>query len=102
MSSLIDRIKAADNIDVLTRVEVTAVCGHGHLERVDLRHVDTDQPESRDLSALFVFIGVAPRTTVFKDLLATDDHGFILTGAAASLALAAVPLSYRPFIYFQF
>lgn len=96
---LIERIKAADNIDVVTRVEVTAVCGNDHLERVDLRHIDTSETETRNLAALFVFIGVAPRTALFQELLAMDEHGFIVTGAAARQAARPWPLERDPMMF---
>ncbi|HEX6324281.1 MAG TPA: FAD-dependent oxidoreductase [Vicinamibacterales bacterium] len=77
---LIDRIEAAANIRVLPRVELAAVSGDGHLERVDIRHADTGAPESIDAAALFIFIGVAPRTEAFAGFVQTDDKGFVVTG----------------------
>ena len=38
---LVDRIRTTANIEVMTRVEVMAVCGPGHLERVAVRRLDT-------------------------------------------------------------
>ena len=77
---LIDRIGATPNIKVMTRVELTAVCGSRHLERIDVRHVDSGTAESLDAAAVFVFIGVAPRTGAFEGFVQTDDKGFIVTG----------------------
>lgn len=77
---LIDRIAATENISLLTGVQVTGVRGNGHLEGVDFRHLDTGATESRDMSALFIFIGVAPHTEAFSGLVAIDDKGFVLTG----------------------
>jgi thioredoxin reductase (NADPH) len=42
--------------------------------------VKTGEQRVIDSPALFIFIGVAPRTTFVGDLLLLDDHGFILTG----------------------
>lgn len=77
---LIDRIEAAANIRVLPRVELAAVSGNGHLERVDIRHADSGAAESIDAAALFIFIGVAPRTEAFAGFVQTDDKGFVVTG----------------------
>lgn len=77
---LIDRISATKNIRLMTRVELAAVCGSGHLERVDIRHADTGATESIDAAALFIFIGVAPHTGAFEGFVQTDDKGFIITG----------------------
>jgi thioredoxin reductase (NADPH) len=76
---LIDRIGPTANIRVITGVEITAVCGSGHLERIDLRHLD-GATESLPAAAVFIFIGVAPRTAAFVPFIQTDDKGFILTG----------------------
>jgi len=77
---LIDRIEAAANIRVLPRVELAAVSGDGHLERVDIRYADSGAAESIDAAALFIFIGVAPRTEAFAGFVQTDDKGFVVTG----------------------
>jgi thioredoxin reductase (NADPH) len=76
---LIDRIGTTENIRVITGVEMTAVCGQGRLERVDLKHGDAAN-ESLPVSAVFIFIGVAPHTSAFSSFVKTDDKGFIVTG----------------------
>jgi len=78
---LVDRITGTPNITVMCDSEITAVHGNGHLDRLDLRNVETGETRSLDGSALFIFIGVAPRTEAFAPIVATDDKGFILTGA---------------------
>jgi len=77
---LIDRIEAAGNIDVQARVEVAAARGSGHLEHVVLRDVESDDERVLDVSAMFVFIGAAPRSEMVAGLVERDDKGFILTG----------------------
>jgi thioredoxin reductase (NADPH) len=70
----------APNVEVLTRFELTAVCGSGHLERIDLRHLDSAETRAIDTAALFIFIGVAPRTDMLAGFIELDDKGFVLTG----------------------
>ena len=91
---LVDRIKSTENITVIGDSEIVAVHGNGHLERLDVRNAETGETRSLEGSALFIFIGVAPRTEAFASLVATDEKGFILTGAdvrAAGEALGARP-----------
>jgi thioredoxin reductase (NADPH) len=83
---LVDRIHATDNITVIGNSEVAAVHGNAHLERVDVRNAETGETQTLDGQALFIFIGVAPRTNAFAPVVATDDQGFILTGADAKKA----------------
>jgi thioredoxin reductase (NADPH) len=77
---LVDRVRATENIEVMTRVEVVAASGNGHLECVALRHVDTGEDGSIEAAALFVLIGVAPRTKALAGFVQLDEKGFILTG----------------------
>jgi thioredoxin reductase (NADPH) len=77
---LVDRIRATGNIAVKTRVAMTAACGSGHLERITVRDLDTGEERSIDTSALFIFVGVAPRTEALTGFVKTDDKGFIVTG----------------------
>jgi len=81
---LVDRITEVPNIEVLTRAEVVGVSGTSHLECITIKNVDTGQEMARQLAGLFIFIGVAPRTESFADIVARDDKGFILTGSAIS------------------
>ncbi len=83
---LVDRIRRTDNISVMANSEIVAAHGDGHLERLDVRDAVTGECRTLAGSALFIFIGVAPRTDAFKSVVATDDHGFILTGADARAA----------------
>ena len=80
---LVDRIKNTENIDVLAGMEISTVHGTGHLERIDVRNPETGETRSLEGNALFIFIGVAPRTEAFASLVATDPKGFILTGTDA-------------------
>jgi thioredoxin reductase (NADPH) len=80
---LVDRIKNTENIEVLAGMEISAVHGSRHLERIDVRNPQTGETRSVDGNALFIFIGVAPRTEAFASLVATDPKGFILTGTDA-------------------
>ena len=78
---LADRIQALENIRVVTRVELTAVRGTGHLEQVSVRSSETGEETVHDLAALFIFVGVSPRTEAFAGIVAMDEKGFVLTGA---------------------
>jgi len=63
----------------MTGVELSAVCGNGHVERIDVTHIG-GAAESLPAAAVFIFIGVAPRTAAFAKFVQTDEKGFIITG----------------------
>ncbi|MBC7897918.1 MAG: FAD-dependent oxidoreductase [Cytophagaceae bacterium] len=96
---LIDRILQTENISVIGDSEVTAVHGEGHLERMDLRNAETGVTTSIPAVALFIFIGVLPRTECFRPLVATDDKGFILTGIDAREAARGWGLAREPMMF---
>jgi thioredoxin reductase (NADPH) len=77
---LVQRVKVTENIDVITKAEVVAVCGNGHLEQVVLRDLDTGDDRKLDTAAMFICIGTAPHSEMVAGLLERNDKGFILTG----------------------
>jgi len=81
---LIREIENAPNVDVRYRTEVVARGGDGHLERLLLRHRDTDKEKSVPSAALFILIGAQPFTSWLPEAVARDQWGSILTGPDAS------------------
>ncbi|MGH9126389.1 MAG: FAD-dependent oxidoreductase [Acidimicrobiales bacterium] len=77
---LVDRIKAAPNVDVLCRTEVVAARGEGHLEYLTMANRDAGTTEEVESSWLFIFIGAAPRTDWLGKDVVRDDKGFVVTG----------------------
>jgi len=96
---LVDRIEATDNIHVLTGVELAEACGNGHLERVVLRDGVTGECRGLETAALFVFIGVAPRTEAFAGFVEMDAKGFILTGPDVPRRGSGWPLERDPLMF---
>ena len=79
---LIDRIEAADNVEIHEACEVTALHGGDELEAVTI--VTQDQTERRlDATAVFAMIGASPRTDDLDGFVGLDDKGFIVAGEDA-------------------
>lgn len=87
---LIEQIEGTNNIRVQTSTEVQEVHGEARLERIVLRRRDGASGEPVPASALFIFIGAVPHTDWLGDLVARDEHGFILSGTAVAGNGAAV------------
>ena len=80
---LIDRIRATDNIEVLTQTEIVALSGSAErqLERVRWRNNATGEEVEKPIRHVFLFIGAVPATVWLKDSgIALDDKNFVLTG----------------------
>src|ERR1700737_3990955 len=81
---LIDRIRAIDNIEVLTNTEIVALYGsrEKQLERVRWRNNLTGEETEKPIRHVFCFIGAEPATAWLRDCgVALDTKNFILTGS---------------------
>jgi thioredoxin reductase (NADPH) len=81
---LIDRIRAIDNIVVLTRTEIVAMYGsrEEQLERVRWRNNVTGEETEKPIRHVFCFIGAEPATAWLKGSgVALDSKNFVLTGS---------------------
>ena len=81
---LIDRIRAIDNIEVLTHTEIVALYGsrEKQLERVRWRNNVTGEETEKPIRHVFLFIGAEPATAWLRDSgVALDAKNFVLTGS---------------------
>ncbi|HEV2125862.1 MAG TPA: FAD-dependent oxidoreductase, partial [Chloroflexota bacterium] len=77
---LAERIRATPNINIRYHSTVDEVRGSERLQQVVLRDTDSGERQTDEASALFVFIGAAPRTDWLDRRIARDQKGFILAG----------------------
>jgi thioredoxin reductase (NADPH) len=79
---LIDRIEAAENVEIWEGCEVKALHGREELEAVTV--VSRDRGERRlPTAAVFAMIGASPRTEALASLVGLDEKGFIAIGEDA-------------------
>ena len=76
---LIERIKDASNVDVLTDANVIAADGDMRLAAVVVR--TRDEERRMPVDALFILIGGDPLTEAVEGWLRRDEHGYLMTGA---------------------
>ncbi|MGH7674035.1 MAG: FAD-dependent oxidoreductase [Gemmatimonadales bacterium] len=77
---LVDRIAETPNVEVRVNASVVGARGNGRLEAVTVADTVTGERRELAVSAMFIFIGTAPRTQLCADLVQRDAHGFVLTG----------------------
>jgi thioredoxin reductase (NADPH) len=75
---LLDRIMAAENVEVLSRANVVEVRGDRSLEEVDVDVAGVRR--TFQVQHLFIFIGATPRSECLASLVEIDQSGFIVTG----------------------
>jgi thioredoxin reductase (NADPH) len=97
---LVSKVSELDNVDVRTSTEVVGLEADTRLRAVVLSSRDEADLTRLPMESLFVCIGGVPRTSRLATAgLATDDAGFILTGADVTASLGALekwPLSRPP------
>jgi thioredoxin reductase (NADPH) len=97
---LVSKVSELDNVDVRTRTEIVGLEADMRLRAVVLSSHDETGPTRLPLESLFVCIGGVPRTRGLATVgLATDDAGYILTGADVIKSLGALdkwPLARSP------
>ncbi len=98
-SYLVDRIKAAPNIEVRLQSQVVAGRGEGHLEAITIADRESGVTEEVPTNWLFVFIGAAPRTEWLGSEVARDAKGFVVTGpdVLGYESVVRWPLARQPF-----
>ncbi|MBN4064635.1 FAD-dependent oxidoreductase [Dehalococcoides mccartyi] len=95
---LIDQIAETSNIEVLFGSEVVHAHGENSLEALDIRNKKSGDVKKVEAAAMFIFIGAAPHSELVADVVATNDAGFIITGADLALTESEFPLERDPFL----
>jgi thioredoxin reductase (NADPH) len=73
------RLFANPKVSIIWDHAVEEILGATRVEGVSLRHVQTGDLQRLDLDGVFVAIGHTPTTALFRDKLALDDDGYVLT-----------------------
>jgi thioredoxin reductase (NADPH) len=78
---LIDRIRAAPNVEVLASCEVTGLDGDDLLQEITIKDAESGIERKAKTHWLFVCIGGVPQTSWAADAgIARDDKGYLVTG----------------------
>ena len=78
---LVERIHAAENVEVWLHSEITAGTGSDHLETITIADRTTGAEQTVPANWVYAFIGALPRTEWLGEGVARDSKGFVLTGA---------------------
>jgi thioredoxin reductase (NADPH) len=100
---LIDQIATRANIVIEPDSEVVELQGDDHVERIVVRRVTTGEQQTRQVDALFVFIGAIAETSWLPDDIIRDEEGYVCVGRdmlelQTDSALDVWPLDRDPYI----
>src|SRR5919106_463372 len=78
---LIDALEQNSKIELMCNTDLIEVRGNNTLEQIIVKNTATNETQTFDAAAMFVFIGVRPQSQLVADLVKRDEKGYILTGA---------------------
>ena len=79
---LVDRVTAAENVELLTSTEVREFMGEDRLEGAVVEDNRSGIRRNLGVRALFAFIGADANTSWLEGAVDLDERGFVLTGKA--------------------
>lgn len=77
--SSVDELLKNPQINVLWNTEVKEVLGQNFVQKVKLCNNKTGESKEMDIDGIFVYIGMVPNTSLFKDVLNLSEYGYIIT-----------------------
>lgn len=78
--TLQEKVKCTKNIEFLPFCEVKEIAGDGLVEEVLLVQNQTGEERTLAVSGIFVAVGMEPETALVKDVVDTDETGYIVAG----------------------
>ena len=81
---MVDRVKRNPKVDFRLDSVVEEVLGEDRVTGLRLRNVQTDQVDELPIKGLFVAIGHAPNTELFKGQLDMDESGYLITAPGST------------------
>lgn len=79
---VVEKVEENPKIEVLPNVAPAEFRGNGKLQSVVLKNTKSGELTEIEPDGVFVFIGLTPNTELVKDLVETDERGFIVTDAS--------------------
>jgi thioredoxin reductase (NADPH) len=74
-----EKIEQTEGIDLWLNTDVVEIKGDTVLEKVVLKHNNTNKMKEYSPDGIFVFIGLQPNTSFLKDIIHLDSQDFVIT-----------------------
>ncbi len=75
----LDRLEAAENVEILRNTVVKALLGEEYLTGLTLQNVQSGEESELSAEGFFVFVGIKPSVDFVPDVVEKDERGFIIT-----------------------
>ncbi|MCH5253139.1 MAG: FAD-dependent oxidoreductase [Lachnospiraceae bacterium] len=73
-----ERVREAENIEFLPFYEVQEIHGGDVVEKITLRHNQTGEEKTLEVSGVFIAVGMEPQTGFVKGVVPMDKAGYII------------------------
>jgi NADH-dependent peroxiredoxin subunit F len=85
-----DKVLRSDKVEVFTLHQPTRVIGETMVEGLEFKSLATGETRTVTVEGVFVEIGIQPNTSLFLDILTTNERGEILVDNECRTGLAGV------------
>jgi alkyl hydroperoxide reductase subunit F len=72
---LVDKLKAAENLDIYTEYETKKIEGDGLVSGMEIKELNSGESKQLDVTGIFIEIGLTPNSDVVKDLVKLNKSG---------------------------
>jgi len=77
-----DKVFKIPNIEMVTESVTEEICGKFEVESIKVKNVKTEEIKEINVNGVFVAIGIKPNSELVKDMVETDEWGYIKTDSA--------------------
>ena len=85
-----ERLRAVENVELLTDTVIAEMKGEGRLESLTLRNLKTDEMRELAVAGVFEAVGNLPQNAAFSTLVELDEEGYIVTDRACCTSCPGV------------
>ena len=80
VKSLQEKLFEKENVEFIWDSEVKKICGANAVEKIVLYNKKEQQTSELEINGIFIAVGVVPNTDLCKNLVETDERGYIKAG----------------------
>lgn len=80
VKSSVNKLMALNNVTILWDSVVEKINGTETVESLDIKNVKTGEKTNIAVAGVFIAVGYIPNSQIYKDIVATDDRGYIIAG----------------------
>lgn len=78
--SSVNKLMAMNNVSVIWDSVVEKINGTETVESLDIKNVKTGEVSNIEVSGVFIAVGYIPNSQIYRDIVATDEKGYIIAG----------------------